>query len=66
MSTKGCLRALEMVLATRSKQGSRLIHDSDRDVQHCSFQYVKQLKAAGKAISMTDSGHAYENQIAKR
>ncbi|MFD2999300.1 IS3 family transposase [Pontibacter toksunensis] len=66
LSTEGCLRALEMALATRSKQECKLIHHSDRGVQYCSFEYVKQLKAAGIAISMTDSGEAYENQIAER
>jgi putative transposase len=66
LSTEGCLRALEMALATRSKQQSKLIHHSDRGVQYCSFEYVKRLKSAGITISMTDSGEAYENQIAER
>ncbi|WP_345158160.1 IS3 family transposase [Pontibacter saemangeumensis] len=66
LSTEGCLSALEMALAKRSKQGNGLIHHSDRGVQYCSFEYVKRLKAAGIAISMTDSGEAYENQIAER
>jgi transposase InsO family protein len=35
-------------------------------MQYCSFEYVKKLKAAGITISMTDSGEAYENQIAER
>ncbi len=66
LSTEGCLIALEMALSTRSKQGNGLIHHSDRGVQYCSFEYVKRLKAAAIAISMTDSGEAYENQIAER
>nr|WP_237586588.1 integrase core domain-containing protein [Pontibacter russatus] len=55
-----------MALATRRKQGGKLIHHSDRGVQYCSFGYVKKLKAADIAISMTDSGEAHEDQIAER
>ncbi|MBC3539034.1 IS3 family transposase [Rufibacter sediminis] len=66
LSTEGCLKALEMALATRTKQDCRLIHHSDRGVQYCSFEYVKRLRAADIAISMTDSGEASENQIAER
>jgi transposase InsO family protein len=39
---------------------------SDRGVQYCSFEYVKKLKAASITISMTDSGEAYESQMAER
>jgi transposase InsO family protein len=66
LSTEGCLKALEMALANRSKKASKLIHHSDRGVQYCSFEYVKNLKVASITISMTDSGEAYENQIAER
>jgi transposase InsO family protein len=67
LSTEGCLKALEMALTNRSKkESSMLIHHSDRGVQYCSFEYVKKLKAASITISMTDSGEAYENQIAER
>jgi transposase InsO family protein len=66
LSTEGCLKALEMALTTRTKKGNALIHHSDRGVQYCSFEYVKKLKSAGISISMTDSGEAYENQIAER
>ncbi len=53
-------------LTTRTKKGNARIHHSDRGVQYCSFEYVKKLKSAGICISMTDSGEAYENQIAER
>ncbi|WP_369410477.1 DDE-type integrase/transposase/recombinase [Pontibacter qinzhouensis] len=42
LSMEGCLSALEMALATRSKQESKLMHHSDRGVQYCSSEYVKQ------------------------
>ena len=60
------MNALQMALTNRSKTKNDLIHHSDRGVQYCSFEYVKKLKAAGITISMTDSGEAYENQIAER
>lgn len=66
LSTEGCLNALQIALDNRSKTKNDLIHHSDRGVQYCSYEYVKKLKAAGITISMTDSGEAYENQIAER
>lgn len=43
-----------------------LIHHSDRGVQYCSFDYVRNLKENGIEISMTENGDPYENAMAER
>ena len=61
----GCLRAFKQALKiARPKNG--LIHHSDRGVQYCSHQYVKELKKRGIKISMTEENHCYENAVAER
>jgi transposase InsO family protein len=68
LNTDGCIKALEMAIATRTKAGSSpaLIHHSDRGSQYCSFQYVSKLRESGISISMTDNGGPYENAMAER
>lgn len=68
LNTDGCIKALEMAIASRAKAGSvpALIHHSDRGSQYCSFQYVSKLRESGIRISMTDNGDPYENAMAER
>ena len=66
LSAEGSLNALDMALKGRIKFLSELIRHSDRGTQYCSFEYVLQLREADVAISMTEDGEGYENQIAER
>ncbi len=43
-----------------------LIHHSDRGVQYCCDEYVKQLLDKEIKISMTQNGDPLENAIAER
>jgi transposase InsO family protein len=43
-----------------------LIHHSDREVQYCSYDYLKLLQKNGIKISMTEANHCYENRLAER
>lgn len=61
----GCLRALQMALAS-CRPAAGLIHHSDRGIQYCSKQYVSKLHGKGISISMTEENHCYENAIAER
>jgi transposase InsO family protein len=61
----GCLRALKMALAKAKPKGN-LVHHSDRGIQYCSNQYVKQLNKHNIQISMTEENHCYENAVAER
>ena len=61
----GCLRALKLALRT-ARPVSGLVHHSDRGIQYCSNQYVKELKKRGIGISMTEENHCYENAVAER
>jgi transposase InsO family protein len=62
----GCLAALNMALASRSKRGQRLIHHSDRGLQYYSYAYTDLLISDGIEISMTEKSDPYENAIAER
>jgi transposase InsO family protein len=66
LSAEGSLQALDMALKGRTKFLPELIHHSDRGTQSCSFEYVLELREADIAISMTEDGEGYENQIAER
>jgi transposase InsO family protein len=66
LSAEGSLQALDMALKGRTKFLPELIHHSDRGTQYCSFEYVLDLKESAIAISMTEDGEGYENQIAER
>ena len=61
----GCLRALKQAYR-KARPDKGLIHHSDRGVQYCSHQYVKELKKRGIKISMTEENHCYENAVAER
>ncbi|WP_229969131.1 IS3 family transposase [Pontibacter harenae] len=61
----GCIRALEMALASCPMQGY-LIHHSDRGIQYCSQGYVRLLQERRIGISMTQSGDPLENALAER
>ena len=45
---------------------SRLIHHSDRGVQYCSNDYIKELKIMHTSISMTQCGDPLHNALAER
>lgn len=65
LETIESLTALKMAL--NSLDGAvKLIHHSDRGVQYCSHEYVKQLQDYGIQISMTENGDPLENAIAER
>lgn len=65
LELKGCLRALQKAQRqSRLKDGT--IHHSDRGIQYCSNQYVKELKKRNMLISMTEENHCYENAVAER
>jgi putative transposase len=66
LSAEGSLKALAIALKSRTKFLPELIHHSDRGTQYCSFEYVLELREADIAISMTEDGEGYENQIAER
>lgn len=61
----GCLRALKKALRLAGGVNG-LIHHSDRGIQYCSNQYVKELKKKKIKISMTEENHCYENAMAER
>ncbi|MDF7815201.1 IS3 family transposase [Hymenobacter sp. YC55] len=66
LTSEGCLRALEMALHQERPKATTLIHHSDRGSQYCSFQYIRTLREAGIAISISRYGDPYENAIAER
>jgi len=65
LGAQGCLRALEMALASLP-EGARAIHHSDRGTQYCSREYIRRLEQRGLAISMTEKNHCAENALAER
>ena len=65
LKAEGCILALEMAIAGRSKING-LIHHSDRGSQYCCNEYVELLKGRGINISMTQSGDPRDNAIAER
>jgi transposase InsO family protein len=66
LTNDGALIALDMALKTRIKFLPGMIHHSDRGIQYCSFDYVRNLKENGIEISMTENGDPYENAMAER
>ena len=65
LSIEGGLKALRMALRQR-KTFSSLIHHSDRGIQYCANDYVKELTKHNVDISMTEENHCYENSLAER
>jgi transposase InsO family protein len=66
LTNDGALVALDMALKGRTKFLPSMIHHSDRGVQYCSFDYVRNLKENKIGISMTEKGDPYENAMAER
>ena len=65
LSADGTLNALKMAIAGR-RIIRGLIHHSDRGVQYCCHDYVRELTARKIGISMTQSGDPRDNAIAER
>jgi putative transposase len=65
LKAEGCVLALQMAIAGRSKIKG-LIHHSDRGSQYCCGDYVDILKGCDINISMTQSGNPRDNAIAER
>ena len=61
----GCLGAFKRAQKA-ARPAAGLVHHSDRGVQYCSNQYVKELKKHKVEISMTEENHCYENAVAER
>lgn len=66
LTNEGALLALDMALKSRTKFLPAMIHHSDRGIQYCSFDYVRNLKDNNIEISMTENGDPYENAMAER
>ena len=60
------VKALNMAIQNNKEKIESLIHHSDRGVQYCSSEYIKQLQKHKIKISMTQNGDPYENAIAER
>jgi transposase InsO family protein len=65
LKAEGCVLALQMAIAGRSKIEG-LIHHSDRGSQYCCGDYVDILKECDINISMTQSGNPRDNAVAER
>ena len=65
LATGGALKALAMALKGLGAR-ERPIHHSDRGCQYASHAYVRAVKAAGMAMSMTQELHRAENALAER
>jgi putative transposase len=65
LETQDTLTALKMALA-QLPEGAKPVHHSDRGCQYCSHEYVKELKAHGLEVSMTEVNHCAENAQAER
>jgi putative transposase len=64
MDTTLTLSALDQALTTR-RPAPGLIHHSDRGVQYASADYITRLHDAGAQISMSATGHPYDNAKAE-
>lgn len=64
LDTELTIKALQHALAERSVSSSA-VHHSDRGVQYCAKEYVDLLKAHGFQISMSRTGHPYDNAVAE-
>jgi len=65
LEAQATLKALKMALRDLP-DGIHPIHHSDRGSQYCCHEYVKELKAHGMAVSMTEEDHCAENALAER
>jgi transposase InsO family protein len=62
----GGIQALKIAINQSLYSLEGLIHHSDRGIQYCSQEYVKELLKHGISISMSAKGNPYENAIAER
>jgi putative transposase len=65
LAIPGAINALKMAIR-QCPETKGVVHHSDRGIQYCSKGYVKLLKKAEIAISMTEENHCYENATAER
>jgi len=65
LESKGPVNALEMALSGNPEHAG-LIHHSDRGIQYCCRDYIKELERNNVGISMTENGDPYENALAER
>lgn len=65
LGAEGTVRALQMAIGAR-RELPGLIHHSDRGVQYCCAQYVRELTDRKISISMTQGGDPRDNAIAER
>ena len=65
LEAEGCINALKMA-QQQLPEGKHPIHHSDRGMQYCCNNYIKQLKKKKQPISMTEENHCYENAAAER
>lgn len=65
LSVEGPINAIRMAFKNR-KYNQPLMHHSDRGLQYCSADYIKELTENGIAVSMTENGDPYENAVAER
>lgn len=65
LGAEGTVRALQMAIGDRQEIPG-LIHHSDRGVQYCCAQYVRELTDRKICISMTQGGDPRDNAIAER
>ncbi len=65
LKSQGALNALRMALKDNTERAT-LIHHSDRGIQYCCEDYVRELNNNKIVISMTENGDPYENALAER
>lgn len=66
LKAKNCITALMKAIKSRQYPMRSLIHHSDRGIQYCCDEYVRNLHDHHIEISMTQSGSPYDNAIAER
>lgn len=66
LDSRYTVAALRMAVKMLPKGHQGLIHHSDRGVQYCCGDYVRELTSHHIQISMTESGDPLENAIAER
>jgi putative transposase len=65
LAAQGAIDALLMA-SFDEKITSELIHHSDRGIQYCCHDYVKEINRFKIQLSMTENGDPYENPVAER
>lgn len=65
LAAEGAIAALQMA-SSDQKITSSLIHHSDRGIQYCCADYVREIERLHIQLSMTEKGDPYENAVAER